>query len=538
MTRRTVIPVCLLVTSLAACRGADDRSSPEAVAADLGTAADRLALFDTILARTLRRESFSEVKNERLGLDVEAAMRAERESFAQAGTDADLYYAMVRTSTARRDRHLSVSLVPGGLSPAWKDGLPVMDGTPETPEPREAPLRFAPDYGDAAEPFYFVSDWADALPEGMSISVGDRLVAINGRPAGEWEAEASAYMRASTVAGLRWKLAGILHQRTALLPPSFYGETLSVELETAQGGTYTLDLPYMEAGALGWGGRSDPRYPGFEEVWESPTFTLYRAIDRPVILLSWVGFREDMVTDVDRLLEWAEAEGALDHHVIFDATRSGGGSRGPYTIRRLTGKPFRTTFGNLRLSDAGVRWAEESRAAMGRLLDSGVRESDDDGQWLLDWLETDVAEAIAAGQDYTNDVPFKNAHAPKDSDGVLQPADVHFTGDLVVLLGPDGGSHLDQFAAIVADNDLGTILGMPAGGYSNTWEWYEVLEMPGTGRPLVEYMWSIGHTIRPNGDVLEGNPADVDEWLPLTRENAADYYPALVGRALEILGQP
>ncbi len=50
-------------------------------------------------------------------------------------------------------------------------------------------------------------------------------------------------------------------------------------------------------------------------------------------------------------------------------------------------------------------------------------------------------------------------------------------------------------------------------------------------------MWSIGHTIRPNGEILEGNPAPVDEWIPLTRENAAEYYPILLGRALELLGR-
>jgi hypothetical protein len=204
-------------------------------------------------------------------------------------------------------------------------------------------------------------------------------------------------------------------------------------------------------------------------------------------------------------------------------------------VRRLSPKPFKTTFGNLRLSDAGVSFVEQAKEATGQLLDSGVQEADDNGRWLLDWLETDVSAAIADGRDYTDDVPFKLAHAPRDSDGVLQPAPVHFTGRLVVLLGPDGGSHLDQFAAIVADNDLGPIVGMPAGGYSNTWEWEEVLIMPGTDRPVAEFMWSIGHTIRPNGEISEGNPAPVDEWVPLTRANAAEYYPTLLSRALELL---
>ncbi len=77
---------------------------------------------------------------------------------------------------------------------------------------------------------------------------------------------------------------------------------------------------------------------------------------------------------------------------------------------------------------------------------------------------------------------------------------------------------------------------MPAGGYSNTWEWEETLLFPISKKPVVGYMWSVGHTIRPNGEVLEGNPADVDEYIPLTRDNFLNYYPLLVSRALGHLG--
>ncbi len=85
---------------------------------------------------------------------------------------------------------------------------------------------------------------------------------------------------------------------------------------------------------------------------------------------------------------------------------------------------------------------------------------------------------------------------------------------------------------MVIDNELGHVIGMPAGGYSNTWEWEEVLRFPTSGEPVVRYMWSIGHTIRPNGQVLEGNPADVDELVPITRDNFLTYYPDLIARAL------
>ena len=107
---------------------------------------------------------------------------------------------------------------------------------------------------------------------------------------------------------------------------------------------------------------------------------------------------------------------------------------------------------------------------------------------------------------------------------------------MVCFFGPYGGSHLDQFAAIIVDNGLAQTIGMPCGGYSNTWEWEEVLTFPISEKPVVSYMWSIGHTIRPNGEVLEGNPAPVADKLPLTRENYLTYYETLLSRALKHLG--
>ena len=76
---------------------------------------------------------------------------------------------------------------------------------------------------------------------------------------------------------------------------------------------------------------------------------------------------------------------------------------------------------------------------------------------------------------------------------------------------------------------------MPAGGYSNSWEWEEVLTFPGTDRPVVGFMWNIGHTIGPDGEILEGNPSEVDEWVPLTAENALGYHGLMLERAIAYL---
>ena len=77
---------------------------------------------------------------------------------------------------------------------------------------------------------------------------------------------------------------------------------------------------------------------------------------------------------------------------------------------------------------------------------------------------------------------------------------------------------------------------MPAGGYSNTWEWDETLVFPKSGKPVIGFMYDIGHTIRPNGNILEGEAAAVAEPLPQTRDNYKDYYPQLLARAFAHLG--
>lgn len=494
----------------------------------VGTPELREALVDTILARTARRAAFSQPKHRALGYHPLEEMEKEREAVVRADDEDELFYALTRLSNARRDRHLSVGLVPDGVRPSFRDGLEAWDA-PDPPEPAMAPVRILPDYGEGRTG-YFVADVAAEASGGTGgrVTVGDRITKVNGMATAEFQEATLPYIRHSTVAGFRWKLAEALPLRTALFPPALRGDSLVLELTGADGARRTVPLPYLPAGGLTWQGASEPDYPGFALQWSTPTFDLWLPTDdRRLVLLRWHRFESSsLVDDVDRLVAQGEADGLLDHAMILDATRSGGGSLGAYAVQRIQPRPFKTTFGTVRVSDVIPLFVEEKEAEFReeRVFDTGGPETVDDGTWLMEWIRTDLAEAMARGDSVTEPVPFKLAHAPKDSDGVLEPAPVHFRGPLVVFSGPHGGSHLDQFMSIVADNDLGHIVGMPAGGYSNTWEWEEVLTYPGTEQPVVGFMWSIGHTIRPNGEVLEGNPARVDEWVPVTAGNAGRYH--------------
>ena len=498
-----------------------------------GTAGMRAALFDTILARTEAREAFSPLKNEALGLDPLEAMRALRDRVVAADGEVDLFYALAALSAARRDRHLDVYLVPGGLELPDSAGLEISGG--EATEPRLAGVRVFPDYG-GEELAYFVGEVAEGV-EGPP--VGSRVLEVNGMPVEAWHEAAAVYVPHSTEAGLRWKLAEAMTASSAIFPAALRPPELTLVVAGGDGARADHRFSYHEPAELRWSGLSQPRYPGTRNALATPTYD-FLVPEGPAghVVLVWYGFRETMVPDVDRLVEYAAANDLLDRTLVMDVTRSRGGSLGPYAMQRLQPRPFTTTFGNLRLSDVVQPFIDEKRAeAAGRgAMDSGVPEVIDDGTWLLEWLEVDVVPALARGDAYSNAVPFKSAHAPRDSDGILEPAAVHFRGPIAIISGPSGGSHLDQFVSIVSDNGLGPVVGMPPGGYSNTWEWEETLTFQPDGRPVVGFMWNIGHTLRPNGQILEGNPVRVDEWIPLTADNVRDYYGILLERALALAG--
>ena len=494
-----------------------------------GSADQRIALLEDIIALTEDREAFSEVKNEKLGLDIIDSMEAMRSEFSQAKSEHDLYYALVKLSNLRRDRHLRVKAISRGLRPEnWPDS---------DPDPLISSIRFCPDYADPKDYFLFVCDIAKDL-EDPKVSLGDRLLGVDEMSFPEYQEYISSYMPFSSVEGFWWKFAEMASLDHQLLPNSFDGEDVVYLLENSKMIEYKSVQKFRPINSVIFSGVMSRKYDAYQSIKKLETFELFKHTSKDILLLDWHGFRGDLVKDVDWLIRHAEKEELLDFAIIFDATKARGGSKGAYAIQRLFSKPFKTTFGNLKISDVIPVFVDRREIRYKRrmaMLDGGVSETADDGSWLTNWLVNDVREAYERKMTYTNSVPFKLAHAPKDSDGVLRPARKHFKGAMVVLLSPHGGSHLDQFAAIVKDNSLAPIIGMPAGGYSNTWEWTEELYMPDSEDRLLSYMWSIGHTIRPNGEILEGNPAIPDEYIPLTRENYRTYHLDLLNRGEEIL---
>lgn len=489
-----------------------------------GTPEQRDQLFHELRTEILEREAFSPVKEDHLGLDVPAAMDAIEPEVTAAETDTELFYALVKLSNARKDRHLEVVPAEGGLEVSGYE------------DERAAPLRFATDYGAPGAYTIFVADLDASFFAGGAYArtpaIGDRVVSVDGRPLADHVAAVEPYLRYSTVENLWWHVSDELGERSAVLPPDHYGDTVTYGLEAPDGAAYEVTVPWLASDDLAWTRPEAPVYPDLALELTTETFELYRhTAGREVVVLRWLGFKETLLDDVETLTTWAADHGLLGHALIVDATGSRGGSYGADALSHLTGTPFRCTFGNLRLSDVTEPFVAQVREE--------VEAGDESQEELLAWLEGPVTEALAEGRAYSDDVPFKLQTLPADSDGIVQPAPVHFEGPLVAFFGPQGGSHLDQFAAMIIDNRLGHTIGLPTGGYSNTWEWTETVELPGEGRPLVDFMWSIGQTIRPNGEVLEGNPAQVGDRFPPTAENHERYHALLLERAYAWLdGRP
>ena len=475
------------------------------------------ALFDDIISKTERREAFSEVKESNIGFSAIEDMKKLRSEFVASRTGTDLYYALSKLSNARRDRHLRVGPVDGGLLAPDRECV-------------SAPINVLPDLSDIHNPTFFIA----RLTQGRtSPKVGDVIVGVNGRSMAEYMDEFTPWIRHSTLHGLYWRMAYGMPKQIPTTPPRLYSSRLDLTLEDSSGQQYDVSLPY-NYGCYSLSSRHSTA--GFVEVMQRENFNVWLDRSRQVVLLQWLDFEYSLIQDIVDLMKYAEREQILDYDMIIDVTWSSGGSRGAYAMQRLVDEPFRVTFGNVRLSDLGKERVEREA---NRQLDTsapsifGLNLS---RSWLIDWARTDAMEAIRRGDEYTPLVPFKLAHLPKDSDGILQPAPVHFSGEVVIINARTwGGSHLDQFTAMLVDNDLATFIGMPTGGYSNTWEGTETLRLPETGRPLARFMWSIGHTIRPNGEVLEGNPAQPDHYIPLTRDNFQGYHQMLFDTALAAL---
>jgi len=481
---------------------------------------ERTAFFDLFVAKTMDRTAWSPFKWDAIGTTFERELELHglRAEFAVADTRLEMLRAIRKLNYIRKDNHLNLDLIDS-----------VIDN-------RFAPIKFYPDLSEESEPFFFVTNFTSETAD-LGLSRGDRLVAVNGIPANEYLWLLEPYLRGSTRRHVYLKQVPVfLSAKNSLFGPELYGggDTVSYTLERKVTGEWfdvTLEYEFESEAAIEWQfdrtvlGDRMPNADNYRQFYERFGFelvfdneldaALYLNRNIGVALIEWYDL-EDTEQSINDLVAAASREGALGYDVIIDGTHGSGGTGSELVVRALANAPFKNTFGNVRVNDLAFVIANKANH----------------GPEVEAWID----DAIAEGRSYTTNEPFKLRNFPRGSEGKMEPAPERFTGDKVMIFFPWGGSNLDQFASMVEDNpEMGIhTIGMAMGGYSNTWEWGETIDVPGIGPVFFE--WNIGHTIRPNGEILEGNPSLAAEWIPFTRENFDHYFELLLTRALDHLG--
>lgn len=498
----------------------------------IGTRAERAQLFEHLVAATLRRQAISPAKNRLFGIDVARDMGRHRDALLDASTPAELWYALNLLSNTRHDRHLQVEAVPGGLTPpADIEARKIRNyGALDSCGAPRLDIELATDFG-GDRPRLFLAAVAPnlALPAGLEI--GAFLIAVNGLPLDQYIASIEPYHCYSTPTFFWYHLPHHIVRQGSELPA--HSQQLLLTFETASG-PVDITLPYRDPKSF-----IPPRpirYAGWSCLGEWDSCRLHLAPDAAIIALEWLGFGPTLCADVDALMALCAEQGLLGHDLIFDASISRGGDYGGYLLRVLAKTRFRINLGDLRRCDAIAGIIEEVLAeddealASGRLNQGQVAATGWRKRWLLEAVLPSLSEDGS-----TPAVPFKCAHQPMDGDGWLEPAETHFTGPMVMLTMPFGGSHIDQVAAQIADNQMCIAhIGMPLGGFSKTWVGTEILRLP-SGQPIAAFQWSCGNTIRPNGEVLESNPAIPDRPFPVTRDNYRTHHADMLDQACALL---
>ncbi len=484
----------------------------------------RTAFFDDFVEKTVTRTAWSPIKWKNLGTTYEAELEFHnlRAEFANAEDETKLLRALLKLHNIQKDHHLVLEVTADRLSSTTT----------------YAPIRFYPDMSDFSDMYFFVANYSANVAE-QGVRRGDKLIAVNGVPAPEYVRWLDVSVQYSTrpqgffnAYGGAGQHPGFLSAKSPLLDPDLFNSDNPVtytleDRETDEWRDVTLEysipreqqVPWALDPIMGGGGTNRGYYAAFyrslgftrisSDFPENEDGALWVRPEDNLAILEWFDF-EDVRNSVADVIAAAERHGALGYDLIIDATHSSGGGGAPYLVQVLTARPFTPTFGNVRVTD---RAFTESHI-------------NDHGPEVAAWIR----RGLDAGGDYTTDEPFKLQYP-----AVMQPAETRFSGSKVLLMFPWGGSQLDQFAAIVVDNGETNgihTLGTTMGGYSNTWEWGErIMDVPGLDEGMfVE--WNIGHTIRPNGEVLEGNGARATEWVPFTRDNAGDYFTGLIERAI------
>ena len=488
-------------------RGAPDYS---------GTARQRKELFEGLLRDTLAWEAFSPRKNKTLELDFAVQAEELRRAFLKADKELLLYNVLLHFSNLRCNHALRPRLLDDGLR---------LDR-----DHQELPVRFGVGEGSGSDFRLFIRDHDVDIrrklntisPRITSVEAGDVLVDINGSEVPDVLAGMQPFLSYSTTRQLWSEFARCLSLKRHDLGHRMFKKDVTFGLQKANGKGYRLRVSFIdETHTIDWAVNWDRHhYSGFERALQTPSFDVYLpsgGVAAEALIVEGREFTDDTGEDVDKLRTWAVAQGVLHYNVVFDLSAARG-SVVPWTLlQTLVDQPVLVTQATLRLSDV-------TPSLISRLLRSA-------SPALKTWLVDVVRPAQERGVDMVGPVPYGMV-LPPDTEGILDPAEVHFTGGRSALIAASSSPAVNHLAAMWVDNGLGASHGVAPFGCANAWQWRAPISLPRSDRPLVDFLWNVGHVIRPNGEVLEGNPPQPTDPVPVTAGNFQSWHSKLVDQAL------
>ena len=433
--------------------------------------------------------------------------------FLAAQSKEDVYLALLSLKNAVHDGHADLQ-VPAGLRPAqrqwrlpfelrwaWRDGASVLEV---------------------------------ATTPGQGVEPGLRLLRVDGRPVAELLHEYLEWHRDGSPERAQQAFARWLTAREAWRHPAPDARPVKfVFLDPARGVEVAREAAFASGPPPPNGRPSDVDYAGLTPVFrglnvevfeDAPSRTLVvrylsfsyqfetEELWNRVAVLSWPvrplepaprsGGSRLQALDVEHLGAYLRTRQGEFSRVLVDVRDNPGGGVNLPLLRLLATKPFRTTTRGVAARPLLTRDPEFREAALSMSASPA----------MIAQLKKDLDSGAAETSRFSFDC---RSEACPGSEANAEPDPQHLTLPVVVLSGPACISSCDQFVAVVADNGLGKLVGLPSAGASAPFRAPRKFTL--ANGQTFSITLNVGLTWRPNGDALEGNPAQPDLVFPLGR---------------------
>jgi len=441
-------------------------SGPSEASASAWLGSDRVSLFDQHLKLIEGGTLISERGIVGLGLTRPEQVERARQRYLSAATRDDAYWALLSLRNTTHDAHGDL-VVPKSLRP----------------EPRvvKLPMTFVADAWWTAGPRFVVSE--SAIPE---VEPGFELERFDGRSIPDALREAFDWHSDSSLASFHLWASRWFSSRDSWLTPIPSRRSVSLSLHDPRTGRRVEVIAAFEA-------TSGTRARHAEDATRQPTFkgehlSGFADAARGIAIVRIDSFRSSR-GDLEQLERFLDAQ-PPGTRVLLDVRENTGGGTGHQVLGLFIPCAIRST-SRVAVSVPLLRSSASFRAGVLRFASS-------------DETARALSKELEAGRAVSSPVSFQCNARTCQTEFLVRPARARPPLPVALLIGPTCMSGCDQFAAMFADNSVGPVLGQPTRGASAPFRlpW----PLPLANGTSASVTLNVGQTLRPNGEVLEGNP--------------------------------